>query len=340
VHTVATARPSVLFPIRPVTPIRSLLRRLGVAIGIVAVIALVTWLGRDGYSDADGNGVSFLDAVYYSTVTVTTTGYGDIAPITPAARAWTAFVVTPLRVVFLIVLVGTTLAVLTERYRVALAENRWRQRVKDHTIVVGYGAKGHGALDSLIATGTSPEQVVVIDTASGAVEEARSRGLTAVLGDATRTAVLQQAMVERARSVVVTCGGDDTATLVTLTARELNPRATIVAAVREAENDHLLRESGASTVVVSSEAAGRLLGLATSQPSAVEVLEDLIVAGRGLQLVERPVRTDEVGGPARPSSDSLPVAVVRDGERIAFDDGRGRVLREGDVLILLQRERH
>jgi voltage-gated potassium channel len=340
VRTVPAARPSILFPTRPVAPIRSLLRRLGVAAGIVAVIALVTWLGRDGYSDADGNGVSFLDAVYYSTVTVTTTGYGDIAPITPGTRAWTAFVVTPLRVVFLIVLVGTTLGMLTERYRVALAENRWRHRVKDHTIVVGYGAKGQGAVDSLIATGTSPEHLVVIDAARDAVQDARSRGLTAVLGDGTRTTVLQQAMVERARAVVVTCNRDDTATLVTLTARELNPRATIVAAVREAENDHLLRESGASTVVVSSEAAGRLLGLATSQPSAVEVLEDLIVAGRGLQLVERTVRTDEVGGPARTTADALPVAVVRDGERIAFDDERGHVLRVGDVLVLLQRERH
>jgi voltage-gated potassium channel len=340
VRTVRRAQPDILLPIRPVAPIRSLLRRLGIAVGIIVLIALVTWIGRDGYSDADGNGVSLLDSVYYSTVTVTTTGYGDIAPITPGTRAWTTFLVTPLRVLFLIVLVGTTLEVLTERYRVALAENRWRRRVKEHTIVVGYGAKGHGAVDSLIATGTPADQVVVIDAAANVVQEARARGLTVVLGDATRTTVLQQAMVERARAVVVTCNRDDTATLVTLTARELNPRATIVAAVREAENDHLLRESGASTVVVSSEAAGRLLGLATSQPSAVEVLEDLIVAGRGMQLVERPVRTDEIGGPPRTSADELPVAVVRDGERIAFDDERGHVLRTGDIVVTLQRESH
>ena len=109
------------------TPIRSLVRRIGIAVGIVLVIALITWLDRDSYSDADGNGVSFLDAIYYSTVTVTTTGYGDIAPLTPGARAWTAFVVTPLRAVFLIVLVGTTLQLLTERYRQALAESRWRK---------------------------------------------------------------------------------------------------------------------------------------------------------------------------------------------------------------------
>ena len=54
--------------------------------------------------------MSLLDASYQATVTATT-GYGDIAPISPAARAWTALAVTPRRILFLIVLVGTTLEV-------------------------------------------------------------------------------------------------------------------------------------------------------------------------------------------------------------------------------------
>ena len=301
-------------------------------------IALITWFDRGSYSDADGNGVSFLDAIYYSTVTVTTTGYGDIAPLSRGARAWTAFVVTPLRAVFLIVLVGTTLQLLTERYRQALAENRWRRRVTDHTIVAGYGTKGRGAVDTLLANGTPPEQIVVIDIAAEAVHEARSRGLTSVLGDATRTAVLIEAMVERATSVVVTCNRDDTATLVTLTARELNPAANIVVAVKERENAHLLEYSGAGTVVISSESAGRLLGLATQHPKAVEVISDLIVAGEGLEMVERQASPEEVGGPARAESGELPLAIVRGGERIAFDDPRCLQLEPGDVIVSLRRE--
>ena len=185
-------RPDLLFPARRVTPILSLARRIGLALAIVMFIALITYLGRDGYSDAAGGGITFLDAIYYSTVTVTTTGYGDIAPFSPSARAMTAFVVTPLRVLFLIVLVGTTLELLTERFRTARAVNRWRRQVKDHVIVTGYGTKGRGAIDSLLATGTPPERIVVVDVASDAVEDARAHGLTAVLGDATRTAVLRR----------------------------------------------------------------------------------------------------------------------------------------------------
>ena len=146
-------RPDLLFPAEgDADPVAG--ARIGLAFAIVMFIALITYLGRDGYSDAAGGGITFLDAIYYSTVTVTTTGYGDIAPFSPSARAMTAFVVTPLRVLFLIVLVGTTLELLTERFRTARAVNRWRRQVKDHVIVTGYGTKGRGAVDSLLATGT------------------------------------------------------------------------------------------------------------------------------------------------------------------------------------------
>jgi voltage-gated potassium channel len=205
-----------------------------------------------------------------------------------------------------------------------------------HVIVVGYGIKGRGAVDSLLATGVAtPAEIVAIDSDGNAIESARRAGITAIAGDGTRTEVLRQALVERAKAIIVTCRTDDTSTLVTLTARELNRTAVIVAAARESENVHLLEQSGANTVVVSSEASGRILGLATTQPHAVAVIDDVLVAGRGLELVERPAGTDEVGkAPARTGTE-LPVALVRGGERIAFDDDRFASVAAGDVVVSL-----
>lgn len=97
-----------------------------------------------------------------------------------------------------------------------------------------------------------------------------------VRGDGTKSDVLRLASAQRAAAIVVATGRDDTAALVTLTAREIAPEATIVAAIREAENQHLLEQSGANSVVVSSETAGRLLGIATTTPSVVEMIEDLL----------------------------------------------------------------
>lgn len=331
--------PRMLFPTRPVRPLRSLTRRVGLAIGIWLMVAVITWLGRDGYRDIDGSDVTMLDAIYYASVSVTTTGYGDITPVSSTARIVTSIVVTPARILFLIVLVGTTIEVLTERFRESLAVSRWRKRVQDHLIVVGYGTKGRGAVDSMVANGVvSPADIVAIDTDARVLDGARAAGITVIVGDGTRTEVLRQALVERARAIVVTCRTDDTATLATLTARELNPTAVITAAVRETENAHLLEQSGANTVIVSSEASGRMLGLATSHPDAVAVLEDLLVAGRGLELSERPAVTTELGGAPIRNGGSLPVAIVRRGERIAFDDERFSTLEAGDVIVSLHSE--
>jgi voltage-gated potassium channel len=328
--------PRIQFPHAAPDAWRSLLRRLGTALGIIALIALLTWLGRAGYRDADGTPVSLLDAFYYATVTATTTGYGDIAPMGSTERAITAFVVTPLRILFLIVLVGTTLELLTERFRQARAEARWRTRMSEHTIVVGYGTMGRGAVDTLLANGAAHADIVVVDKLAEAIASAADIGLTGIVADATRTSTWRQARLERARAVIVTCNRDDTATLVTLTARELNARVPISVAVREAENAHLVSQSGATTVVLSSEAAGRLVGLSTQAPGAIGVLEDLLVAGSGLDLTERAIDADEVGGPPRAERCvGIPIALIRGPRRISFDDPLFQRAAAGDVVVSL-----
>ena len=79
---------------------------MAIALGLITFVAVLTYMGRDGYIDPEDDSVSVLDAFYYSTVTITTTGYGDIRPITDSARLVTTVLVTPARVVFLILLVG------------------------------------------------------------------------------------------------------------------------------------------------------------------------------------------------------------------------------------------
>lgn len=327
-----TSVPRILFPQRE-KPLGALLRRIGAAAGLLLLVSFVTWLGRDGYRDVDGDPVSPLDAFYYASVTLTTTGYGDITPISPTSRAVTAVVVTPARVLFLIVLVGTTLELLTERFRQSLAETRWRKSVTDHIIVTGYGTAGRGAVESLQAGGVEREDIVVVDIDEAVLQEVRGDGLTAVLGNATRIAVLRHAGIERARALIVTCDRDDTATLITLTARELNPDVRISALVREAENAHLLKQSGADTVIVSAEATGRLLGLSTDQPDAVGVFEDLLVAGHGMEMVERPVTDGEIDGPPAAVGGRLPIALVREGERIPFGAEGFHCTQAGDTVV-------
>ena len=330
-------RPSVVLPTPETGPLRRLLWRVALAAGLVAFVTLVAYVGRDGYRDQTAqDGVSLLDALYYATVSITTTGYGDVVPVSDGARLTTTLLVTPARIVFLIILVGTTIEVLTERTRLAVRERNWRLGLRDHTIVCGFGTKGRAAIRTLLAHGTERDRIIVIDADRDGVEEATRAGFSAIHGSAGRVDVLTTAGVSRARAVVVAVDRDDTAVLVTLTARELNEGATVVASAREAENVHLLRQSGADSVILSSGSAGQMLGQAVGSPRVVEVLEDLLAVGEGLDIVEREVEPHEEGLSLADLRTPPTIAVVRDGAVLPFDHEAASRLQAGDRLIALR----
>ncbi|MER6197774.1 potassium channel family protein [Streptomyces sp. NPDC001586] len=317
-------------------PLRQVTKRLLMALFVLFLTVLIVWLDRAGYHDNANEQVDFLDCVYYATVTLSTTGYGDIVPYSDSARLVNILLITPLRVLFLIILVGTTLEVLTERTREEWRLKRWRKNLRDHTVVVGFGTKGRSALQTLLATGLSKEQVVIVDPSAKVIDMANAEGLTGVVGDATRSEVLLRAELPKARQIVIATQRDDTAVLVTLTARQLNRGAKIVAAVREEENAPLLRQSGADAVITSASAAGRLLGLSVLSPSAGTVMEDLIHQGSGLDLIERPARKSEVGKSVR-DTDDLVVNVLRGHRLLAYDDPHASPIQLTDRLITIVR---
>ena len=315
-------------------PLAAVLRRVAFAGALVVFVAAVVRLGRGGYVDVTGDPISFLDALYYASVTVTTTGYGDITALSGGARLATILLITPARILFLILVVGTTVEVLTDQSRQLILTRRWRQRVKDHFVICGFGSTGRSAAQELLDRGVAASDVVAVDRNEDALEEATRLGFVAVHGDATQNAVLEQAAIADARAVVVTPNRDDTAVLVTLTARELNPDAHIVSSGREQENLHLLRQGGADEVVDSTASVGRMLGLAVSAPGAVTVIDDLLDAGSGIELVE--VEPVEVDGAALLPAGAMLVAVIRDGQRLPPEQIDPAQLRLGDRLIVVR----
>lgn len=327
---------SVQFPTPPVNPARQIRWRVALALLLILIGAVTAYADRGGYRDADGSGLSVLDAFYYSTVSVTTTGYGDITPVSDSARLLTTLVITPTRVLFLILLVGTTFEILAARTRAGYRERRWRKGLTAHTIICGFGTKGKSALETVLGSGADKERIVVIDSSDAGVADATAKGLVAVKGNATSLSVLEQANARAASAVVVAVNRDDTAVLVTLTVRQLNPDAYVVGAVREQENALLLRQSGANLVVTSSGAAGRLLGLGTLAPSAVNVLEDLLSSGQGLDLAERAVSAAEAGPLTELMVREPVLAVVRNGTVLRYDEPDAQTVRQGDRLLYVK----
>ena len=165
------------------------------AVLLVLITVAVIYSDRNGYRDVNNDGLTLLDCFYYAVVSLSTTGYGDITPATPDARLVNVLLVTPARVFFLIILVGTTLEVLTDQYRNTLRVSRWRRKLKDHVVVCGYGTKGRAAVGALLETGFDKSRIVIVESRDAALRQAASNGLVAIEGNATRSSVLNQADV-------------------------------------------------------------------------------------------------------------------------------------------------
>ena len=315
---------------------RALGGRLLLGLGLLFVIVAVVYADKSGYVDnTDDGSIDLLDSVYYATVTMTTTGYGDIVPFSDRARLVNIVVVTPLRVLFLILLVGTTLEVLASQGRQQWRVIQWRRRMHEHVLVIGYGTKGRSAAQTLRDSGTDAEAIVVVDPSPAGVSQAQEDGLVCIVGDGTRREVLLRGGADHAQQIIVTADRDDAAVLITLTARAVNPEAFVVVAVREQENVPLVRQSGADAVVTSSESVGRLLGLSSVSPALGAVLEDLLTSGEGLEVAEREVQPHEVGHGPQKCGDQV-IAVVRGDVVHRFYDPTVTQLERGDKLIVVR----
>jgi voltage-gated potassium channel len=315
-------------------PLGQLGKRLLIGFFMLLITAVGTYIERDGYNDSADGTVDLLDAIYYSTVSITTTGYGDVVPVSDSARLFTTIIVTPARMIFLVLLVGTSVELITTASRSIIREGTWRRRVQDHVVICGFGVKGRTAFDSLREQGEVGERVVVIDPDEDELATAARLGCVGIHGDASSNELLRAAAVDRAKVVIVTPNRDDAAVLITLSVRNLNPKVRIVAAARELENAPLIRASGADVVLTTSGATGRMMGMAAIAPHYVQVVEELLEAGNGLDLVERTV-DEAAAGPLNKHrrAGELVVAVFRNDQLVARNPTGDFSLQAGDEVV-------
>ncbi|WP_353955678.1 NAD-binding protein, partial [uncultured Sphingobium sp.] len=303
------------------------------ALALIGVALAGHWIDRAGLRDnADGE-VSFTDVIYFTMITVTTVGYGDIVPVTDRARLFDTFVVTPIRIFVWLIFLGSAYTFLIrnswDRWRMA----RIQRRLENHTIVCGFGATGAEAVAELLRRGCPADEIVVIDRSEAALAEADDLGVGTVLGDATHNAVLEAAGIGRARAIIVSPNRDDAAVLIALTSRRLAPDVPVVAGVRATENEILARDAGAGIIVNPVSFGGRLLAGATMGSHIADYISDLVTSHGRVELRERLVTPEEAGKSIRTVSSGQGLRLYRDGRTIGFWEPEAASMREGDMLI-------
>lgn len=308
--------------------------RLGAALALVSIVVLIHWLDRDGLKDSADGHVSFLDVVYFTMISITTTGFGDIAPVSDSSRLFEAIIVTPIRVAVLVIFIGTAYAFVIRRSWEKWRMARIQRDLTDHIVVLGYGVSGSEAVAELIARGTDPECIVVMDPDEERLAVASELGCNIIAADASRDDNLKAVQIAQAKTVLVSAGRDDASILIVLTVRHLAPKVPISVVVRAVDNELLARQAGADNVINPVRFTGLLLAGSAQGAHVADYMADLASVDGRVQLVERPVRPEEIGKPLSDlSSGGKGLRIYRNGGACGFWEHEASVLQEGDIIV-------
>ncbi|HEU4731157.1 MAG TPA: NAD-binding protein [Kofleriaceae bacterium] len=250
--------------------------------GLVLLLGVVIG-GGIGYYLIGGGQWRFGDCIYMTVITVTTVGYGEVLPnmdVAPYARAFT----------MVLLLLGTgsivyfasavTAFIIEGDLRNVLFASRLKKRMrrmKDHVVVCGAGSTGRHVIEELLATGVP---VIAIDVRDGELREIADKFPRAefsyIIGDATDDDVMAQTGLERARGLVAALSSDKDNLYLTVSARQINPSARIVARCAELSHVEKIRKSGADAVVSPNFIGGMRLVSELLRPAVVRFLDDML----------------------------------------------------------------
>jgi voltage-gated potassium channel len=308
-------------------------------IGSVGLVVLVT-LNTLFFSVVEGFG--FIESLYFTVITLTTVGYGDVIPGTTQGMV-VALVTVVLGVTLFGLLVGSVTEILVEgQIRRVLGRRKLEKEItalKDHFIVCGFGRIGSIVCRELHQNGVA---FVLVEANEDAIRKADEEGYLYLFGDATDDSVLTRAGILRARGLIAVLGSDADNVFVTMSARDLNRRLLIVARGEEERTHRKLVRAGASRIVSPYEIGGLRMAHAILRPNVIDFIEAATRAGTEIDMEELRIReASRFAGKSladsgiRQDYGLIIVAIRKPDGRMSFNPGHKTVIHAGDVLITM-----
>ncbi|NTV46092.1 MAG: potassium channel family protein [Chlorobiales bacterium] len=246
------------------------------------------------------------DAIWWAFVTITTTGYGDIYPITPLGRSVTVFVVLG-GVVTISLLSGIVSSILVAR---KIKEDKGLQEitVKNHILICGWNRNAEKILSTFRESGTESRKFVLVnELAEGQISNIiysfKDLDIKFVSGNFTSEEVLMRANIKHAQTAVILADEtmptaakvDERTLLATLAIKSLNPKAKVYAHITDPASRVPLQRANADAIVLSDQHVGYLLVNHIVSPGIPEAIEDLFDYKVGAKFSKLPIPVEFVG---------------------------------------------
>lgn len=308
----------------------------------VLLLAVVMAAGTAGFMYYGGAKASALDALYMTYITIFTIGYGEVVDLqaSPAGRVFN-MILTTIGIGVIAYLWARLAAFIVEGH----IDQLWRRRrmldkiskLSGHYIVCGVGRVGSNVLRELVTTG---RESVVIEPSPQALEEIEKsypRQLY-LQGDGAADDMLAAAGVERAAGVFAVSGDDSKNLVITLSARQLNPRLRIVARCHDVRFIDKMRRVGADDIVSPDFTGGLRIASSMLRPAVVSFLDEMLRTDQGLRVEEvglpQAAADRRLGELAPPHAEYI-ILALRHGGRWEFNPRGDSWARAGDTLVVM-----
>ena len=244
-----------------------------IALGLLGTVLTI---GVIGYMLIES--FSFTDAVFMTIITIATVGFREVHPLTTPGMYFTVFLIVTSFGIFAYAVSTLTRYVVDGAIRHYYKNRKVRnkiQQLKDHVIICGFGRNGRQAVAELLDHNVP---LVVIENDEEILERIiENPDLLYVQGDATRDEVLTMCQVENAKALITTLPVDADNLFVVLTAKELNPKMTIISRASDEQTDVKLRRAGATNIIQPDRIGGQRMAKLVAQPDVVEFLDYIML---------------------------------------------------------------